>query len=111
MIKNYPKSGKNLSIVSLEGFGVTSETIIMAISPAPMLIATGIISFSAQSLLTTGYKYTTASVASALGLAQIPLMYLSGYLFFDQHITLVNMLGVSLVLFSLIIIFFNFTSA
>jgi len=69
-----------------------------------LLIATGIISFSAQSLLTTGYKYTTASVASALGLAQIPLMYLSGYLFFDQHITLINMLGVSLVLFSLIII-------
>ncbi len=69
-----------------------------------LIILTGIISFSAQWFMTKGYKFTTASVASTIGLAQIPLMYLSGYLFFDQHITLINMMGVFIVLFCLTVI-------
>lgn len=69
-----------------------------------LLLISGCVSFLAQFFLTSGYKHITASVGAAVSLAQIPLMYISGYLFFDQHITLINMIGVFIVLLSLTII-------
>ena len=68
-----------------------------------LLICIGAITFIAQLFLTAGIKLTLASVGSTIGLSQIPMMYISGYLFFGQTLSIINGVGITFVLIGLFI--------
>lgn len=56
-----------------------------------------------QLLMTLGFKYSSAGVSSAMMLVSVPLMYLSGVLFFGETTNMLGLLGIFLVLASLFI--------
>jgi drug/metabolite transporter (DMT)-like permease len=66
-----------------------------------ILISIGFLSLLAQILMTSGYKYTTASIGSAVGLISIPLMYVLGIFLFAEKIDILSIIGVLIVTTSL----------
>lgn len=63
-----------------------------------ILIAMGFIGFIGNFAMTIGFKYTLASVSSNLMLLLVPLMYLSGVVFFNETLDILSMCGVGIVL-------------
>ena len=70
-------------------------------SQIAILLAIGILSLIAQILMTTGYKYTSASVASAIGLISIPILYILGICLFAEKMDFLSIIGVLIVTLSL----------
>lgn len=68
------------------------------------MLLVGILSTIAQYLFSKGYKYCYASVSSSTGIITIALMYLSGYLFFGESITVSALMGVIVVASSICLI-------
>jgi len=64
----------------------------------------GAVSMCAQFFFTKGYKYCIASVSSSMGVVSIPLMYISGFFFFNEHIAMSGVAGILIVMVSIVLI-------
>ena len=64
----------------------------------------GGLSVSAQLLMTKGYKYCYTTISSASSIFGVPLMYLSGFIFFNETLSVTGGIGIIIVLFSLFIL-------
>ncbi|MBT5855142.1 DMT family transporter [bacterium] len=66
-----------------------------------LLLVMGSVGLCGQLCFTLGFKYAPAGVSSMMMLVSIPLMYISGTLFFGEVVNLVGMVGILLVVLSL----------
>ena len=74
------------------------------------MIAVGSLSICAQWLMTKGYKYCPASIASATANLEVPLLYLSGWIIFQQKINTLGIIGVIIVMSSLELVSLKYKS-
>jgi len=108
-IKELRKDHNSLSIVivnySLSSLVVSwpafSTPFSLSLSLASLVLLMGVAGISGQLLMTEGFKYTPAWLSSALALAGIPLLYVSGILFFNEVVTLSSFIGISILVVSL----------
>tara|TARA_A100001011_G_scaffold373167_1_gene432300 strand:- start:115 stop:945 length:831 start_codon:yes stop_codon:yes gene_type:complete len=92
MLANYSISSVILAIPCFSmSMPVFSPPIIISL----LLIST--IGFLGNFLMTIGFKYTSASIASVMMTLTVPWMYISGLLFFQETVTLVSLVGAILV--------------
>ena len=63
-----------------------------------------VMGFVGNFVMTYAFKFTSATVSSNLMLMIVPMMYLSGILFFGETLDLLGVLGVFITLSSLVII-------
>jgi drug/metabolite transporter (DMT)-like permease len=68
------------------------------------LISIGVIGLIGQLLMTLGYKFTPASIAGSVSLIVVPLMFISGVVFFNEVPDILSIVGGSIILFCLILI-------
>ncbi|RAP31262.1 hypothetical protein DID78_01795 [Candidatus Marinamargulisbacteria bacterium SCGC AG-343-D04] len=64
----------------------------------------GGLSILAQVLMTKGYKYCYTTISSASSIIGVPLMYLSGFIFFNETLSILNGVGIFIVLGSMFVI-------
>ena len=57
-----------------------------------------------QSLMTLGFKFSSASVSSLFMMSIVPFTAISGALFFNERLTLINIIGMTIVIISLSIV-------
>jgi drug/metabolite transporter (DMT)-like permease len=69
-----------------------------------LLCTIGAVGMVGQVCMTEGYKFAPASIAGSVSLIAVPLMTLSGWLFFGQVLDTVSMIGVGLVFLCLVVI-------
>jgi drug/metabolite transporter (DMT)-like permease len=114
-IKQLRKNHNSYSIVFMfYTFGsiiVGISTKFSFIMPTPflllLLVLTGLFGITAQLLMTKAYKYASASVASSATLSGIPLMFISGVLFFNETLDIASGIGLTITVISLLVIVRN----
>lgn len=93
MLANYGLSSVVTGIWMLPEFTIPHTPAIWG-----LLFGMGFVGFIGNLTMTMGFKYASATVASNLMLLLIPLMYISGILFFGETLDGVSLLGVVIVL-------------
>ena len=85
-------------------FGGTTFTLPASTLHWSYFLGMGAVGLIGQVLMTYGYKFTSASIASSLGLATVPMMYVSGILFFGETVSVSAIFGILIVMTSLFFI-------
>jgi drug/metabolite transporter (DMT)-like permease len=96
MFANYGISSVLVGAWMIPDFIVPSSTTLVV-----LLLSMGFIGFIGNLCMTTGFKYTSATVASNLMLMLVPLMYITGIVFFGETVDTISLVGVGVVLGSL----------
>ncbi|RAP34815.1 hypothetical protein DID80_07065 [Candidatus Marinamargulisbacteria bacterium SCGC AAA071-K20] len=93
MFANYGLSSAITGVWMIPEFVMPSS-----LSLGLIVLCMGVVGFIGNLCMTIGFKYASASVASNLMLLLVPLMYISGILFFGESIDPLSIVGVSVVL-------------
>ena len=96
LLAKYGISSAVVGVWMIPEFTVPSSTFILL-----LLLGMGLIGFIGNLCMTIGFKYTSAGVASNLMLLLVPLMYISGILFFGEQVDFLSFIGVAIVLICL----------
>ena len=78
-----------------------SSVYLLGIASLKWILLIGLLSTLAQYLFSKGYKYCYASVSASTGIITIALMYISGFLFFGETLSVSAIVGVIIVLSSI----------
>jgi drug/metabolite transporter (DMT)-like permease len=98
VLVSYSISGALISIPNIISFPSLSINITF------LLIIMAIIDLAGQCLMTMGFKYSTAGIASLLMLSIVPLTTFSGLLFFNETFTVITWLGITTIFSALFVI-------